>query len=71
MATSFARYDSNGEAIKNAILSFQSVSPTNLPDDKIEIFEDHFDSALGTFAIVERLKKAEDEYNSYTVDYRD
>ena len=67
----FARYESNGDTIKNAILSFQSVSPTNLPDDKIEIFEDHFDSALGTFAIVERLKKAEEEYNSYTVDYRD
>ena len=67
----FARYDTNGDAIKNAILKFQSDSPTNLPDDKMEILEDHFDSALGTFALVEKLKNAEKVYNDYTVDYRD
>mgnify|MGYP001445974482 FL=1 len=67
----FARYDTNGDAIKNAILKFQSDSPTNLPDDKMEILEDHFDSALGTFALVEKLKNAEKIYNDYTVDYRD
>ena len=67
----FARYENDSEKIKNAILSFQSVSPSDLPEDKIEIFEDHFDSALGTFGLVEKLKKAEIEYNSYIVDYRD
>ena len=67
----FARYDTNGDAIKNAILKFQSDSPTNLPDDKMEILEDHFDSALGTFALVEKLKNAEKVYNDYTIDYRD
>ena len=67
----FARYENDSEKIKNAILSFQSVSPSDLPEDKIEIFEDHFDSALGTFGLVEKLKKAEMEYNSYIVDYRD
>ena len=67
----FARFDSNGETIKNAILKFQSEAPTNLPDDKMEILEDHFDSALGTFALVDKLKKVEVEYNAYAVDYRD
>ena len=67
----FARYENDSEKIKNAILSFQSVSPSDLPEDKIEIFEDHFDSALGTFGLLEKLKKAEMEYNSYIVDYRD
>ena len=67
----FARYENDSEKIKNAILSFQSVSPSDLPEDKVEIFEDHFDSALGTFGLLEKLKKAEMEYNSYIVDYRD
>ena len=67
----FARFDTNGETIKNAILKFQSEVPTNLPDDKMEILEDHFDSALGTFALVDKLKKVEVEYNDYTIDYRD
>ena len=67
----FARFDTNGETIKNAILKFQSEAPTNLPDDKMEILEDHFDSALGTFALVDKLKKVEVEYNAYAVDYRD
>jgi len=67
----FARFDTNGEAIKNAILNFQAVAPKNLPDDKMEILEDHFDSALATFALVDKLKKVEVEYNAYAVDYRD
>ena len=67
----FAKFDSNGEAIKNAILTFQAAAPTDLPEYKLEIFEDHFDSALATFALVEKVKKAESEYNSYTGDYRD
>ena len=67
----FAKYESNGENIKNAILSFQSAAPADLPEYKLEIFEDHFDSALATFALVEKVKKAESEYNSYIGDYRD
>ena len=67
----FARFDTNGENIKNAILKFQSAAPSNLPDDKMEILDDHFDAALATFALVDKLKKAEGEYNDYAVDYRD
>ena len=67
----FAKYDSNGETIKNAILKFQAAAPADIPEYKLEIFEDHFDSALATFALVDKVKKAESEYNSYTGDYRD
>jgi len=39
--------------------------------DKLDIFEEHFDNALGTFAIVKKLQKTEQEYALFTKDYRD
>jgi DNA repair ATPase RecN len=38
--------------------------------DKLDIFEEHFDNALGTFAIVKKLQKTEEEYELFTKDYR-
>ena len=40
----------------------QKLTPANLPMDKLDIFEEHFDNALGTFAIVKKLQKTEEEY---------
>ena len=37
----------------------------------MEILDDHFDAALATLALVDKLKKAEGEYNDYAVDYRE
>ena len=49
----------------------QKLTPANLPMDKLDIFEEHFDNALGTFAIVKKLQKTEEEYELFTKDYRD
>ena len=67
----FAIYENEGQKIKTAIMKFQSLVPSNLPDDKLDIFEEHFDNALGTFVLVEKLKKTEKEYNLFSEDYRD
>jgi len=67
----FAMYDNEEQRIRNAITSFQSKIPTNIPVDKLDIFEEHFENALGTFALVEKLQNTEKEYNLYTEDYRD
>ena len=56
---------------KNAINNFQKLVPSNLPVDKLDIFEEHFDNALGTFAIVKKLQKTEEEYNLFAEEYRD
>ena len=45
--------------------------PSNLPNDKLDIFEEHFENALGTFALVKELQKTEEEYNLFSQDYRD
>ena len=45
--------------------------PSNLPNDKLDIFEEHFDNALGTFALVTKLQKTEEEYDLFAKDYRD
>ena len=37
----------------------------------MDIFEEHFDNALGTFALVKKLQKTEKEYNLFIQDYRD
>jgi chromosome segregation ATPase len=52
-------------------MNFQKLTPSNLPNDKLDIFEEHFDNALGTFAIVKKLQKTEEEYNLFAEDYRD
>ena len=67
----FAIYNNNENEIKNAINNFQKLVPSNLPVDKLDIFEEHFDNALGTFAIVKKLQKTEEEYNLFAEDYRD
>ena len=67
----FDMYLNEEQKIKTAITNFQSKIPTNIPVDKLDIFEEHFENALGTFALVKKLKKTEKEYNSYAKDYRD
>jgi len=67
----FAIYNNEEQRITNAIKDMQKLTPTNLPIDKLDIFEEHFDNALGTFAIVKKLQKTEEEYQLFTKDYRD
>ena len=67
----FAMYNNDEQKIKSAITNFQSKVPTDIPLDKLDIFEEHFENALGTFSLVKKLQKTEKEYNLYTKDYRD
>ncbi len=67
----FAIYNNEEQKIRAAITGFQQLVPSNLPNDKLDIFEEHFDNALGTFALVKKLQKTEAEYNSFAKDYRD
>ena len=67
----FAIYNTEEQRITNAIKDMQKLTPANLPIDKLDIFEEHFDNALGTFAIVKKLQKTEEEYELFTKDYRD
>ena len=67
----FAIYNNEEQRITNAIKDMQKLTPSNLPIDKLDIFEEHFDNALGTFAIVKKLQKTEEEYEIFTKDYRD
>ncbi len=67
----FAIYNTEEQRITNAIKEMQKLTPANLPMDKLDIFEEHFDNALGTFAIVKKLQKTEEEYALFTKDYRD
>ena len=67
----FDIYKNDEQKIVAAINDFQKLMPSNLPNDKLDIFEEHFDNALGTFAIVEKLQKSEKEYDLFAEDYRD
>jgi len=67
----FDIYNNEEQKIMAAIIGFQQLVPSNLPSDKLDIFEEHFENALGTFSIVKKLQKAEEEYNLFTKDYRD
>ena len=67
----FPIYNNEEDKIRAAIVNFQKLTPSNLPNDKLDIFEEHFDSALGTFAIVKKLQKTEQEYELFAEDYRD
>ena len=67
----FEIYNNDEQKIRAAILEFQQLVPSNLPNDKMYIFEEHFDNALGTFALVKKLQKTEKEYNLFVEDYRD
>ena len=66
----FAIYNTEEQRITNAIKDMQKLTPENLPIDKLDIFEEHFDNALGTFVIVKKLQKTEEEYELLTKDYR-
>ena len=67
----FAIYNNEEQTITNAIKNMQKLTPANLPVDKLDIFEEHFDNALGTFAIVKKLQKTEQEYELFAKDYKD
>jgi len=67
----FDIYKNNENEIRNAIINFQKMVPDNLPVDKLDLFEEHFENALGTFTIVEKLQQTEEEYNLFAEDYRD
>ena len=67
----FDIYKNDEQKIVAAINNFQQLTPSNLPNDKLDIFEEHFDNALGTFALVEKLKKTEEEYNLFAEGYKD
>jgi hypothetical protein len=67
----FDIYKNDEQKIVAAINNFQKLVPSNLPNDKLDIFEEHFDNALGTFALVDKLQKSEKEYNLFAEDYRD
>ena len=67
----FDIYNNEEQRIRAAILGFQSLVPSDIPNDKADIFEEHFENALGTFALVKKLQKTEEEYNLFAEDYRD
>ena len=67
----FDIYNNEEQRIRTAILDFQSLVPSDLPNDKADIFEEHFENALGTFALVKKLQKTEEDYNLFAEDYRD
>ena len=67
----FDIYNNEEQKIRAAITGFQQLVPSNLPNDKLDIFEEHFENALGTFALVKKLQKTEEEYNLFAKDYRD
>ena len=67
----FDIYNNEEQKIIAAITGFQQLVPSNLPNDKLDIFEEHFENALGTFALVKKLQKTEKEYNLFAKDYRD
>ena len=48
----FAIYNNEEQKIRSAITGFQQLVPSDLPNDKLDIFEEHFENALGTFALV-------------------
>jgi DNA repair exonuclease SbcCD ATPase subunit len=67
----FDIYNNEEQKIIAAITSFQQLVPSDLPSDKLDIFEEHFENALGTFALVKKLQKTEKEYDLFAKDYRD
>jgi len=67
----FDIYNNEEQKITAAITAFQQLVPSDLPNDKLDIFEEHFENALGTFALVKKLQKTEEEYNLFAKDYRD
>ncbi|MFL2896165.1 MAG: SLC13 family permease, partial [Candidatus Pelagibacter sp.] len=67
----FDIYNNEEQKITAAIKDFEQLVPANLPIDKVDIFDEHFENALGTFALVKKLQKTEKEYDLFAEDYRD
>ena len=67
----FAIYSEKEQEIRAAITDFEKSIPSNLPVDKLDIFEEHVEYALDTFTLVKKLQKTEKEYNLFAQDYRD
>ena len=67
----FAIYNEQEQVIRAAISDFEQSVPSNLPVDKLDIFEEHVEYALDTFVLVKKLQKTEKEYNLFAEDYRD
>ena len=67
----FASYSEQEQEIRAAITDFEKSIPSNLPVDKLDIFEEHVEYALDTFVLVKKLQKTEKEYNLFAEDYRD
>jgi len=67
----FDIYNNEEQKIKAAIKDFEQLVPSNLPIDKLDIFDEHFENALGTFSLVKKLQKTEKEYDLFAEDYRD
>ena len=67
----FAIYNEQEQVIRAAISDFEQSIPSNLPVDKLDIFEEHVEYALDTFVLVKKLQKTEKEYNLFAQDYRD
>jgi TRAP-type mannitol/chloroaromatic compound transport system permease large subunit len=66
----FDIYNNEEQKIIAAITGFQQLVPSDLPGDKLDIFEEHFENALGTFALVKKLQKTEEEYDLFAKEYR-
>ncbi len=67
----FDIYNIEEQKITAAIKNFQQLVPSDIPNDKLDIFEEHFKGALSTFALVKKLQKTEKEYKLFADDYRD
>ena len=67
----FAIYSEQEQEIRAAITDFEKSIPSNLPVDKLDIFDEHVEYALDTFTLVKKLQKTEKEYNLFAQDYRD
>jgi len=66
----FNIYKNDEQKITAAIKSFEQLVPSDLPNDKLDIFEEHFENAFGTFALVKKLQKTEEKYNLFAEDYK-
>ena len=54
-----------------AISGIQTANLDYLPEDKVEIFESHFEKTSSTFDLVKKVKSTDNEYNLFIKDYRD
>ena len=67
----FANYDNNENQLKTAISSIQAANLDYLPEDKVEIFDSHFEKTSSIFDLVKKVKTTDNEYNLFIKDYRD